>query len=130
MPKSYTIFTILFYLCILIFGNVIFLIVFDWNPTETGLTNVVFFNISFLSLFLPMLTCRHDDERNQIGGQRLLSYIYFIINTLITVYLIYNNICLKSTLIVQILLLGLFILCYFGIMRANVRSNHAFGKCK
>ena len=128
MSKSTSVSTFLFYLCIPIFGNALYFIVCDGNPTESVIVNIIFFNIAFFCLFLPAITSRKTDEIHQSGGLRFLCSIYWIITTLIASCFVYNYVCLKTTLIVQTLLLGLFLFFYLGILRANERSNQALGK--
>ena len=128
MSKSTSVSTFLFYLCIPIFGNALYFIVCDGNPTESEIANIAFFNIAFICLLLPALTKCKADEKHHSGGQRILSSIYLIITTLIASCFIYNYVSLKTTLIVQTLFLGLFLFCYLGTLSANERSNHAVGK--
>lgn len=117
--------TLIMYLIIPIVGNGAYFIGCNGNYPSCGMISMIFFNISFLCLFLPLLTNSRGDEVQQRGGQRLLASMYLVIESVIALLYIFNNAKATSAGVVQLLLFGVFILIYFGINRANLQSTQS-----
>lgn len=119
-----TISSLLMLLCIPLFGNAAYFFAFGGHDgPDCGKICLIFFNISFLCLFLPLLFQSVKDSSYLKGGQCLFSVWYLIIETIIAFLFICREGSPKAALITQFLLLGIFLMCFFGISSMNTKTN-------
>lgn len=117
---------ILMYLCIPLIGNGVYFLTFyeDGSPS-CGLLCLLFFNISFLCLFLPFLSSKVKDSSYLKGGENLFCVWYFIIETIIAFLFILKEGSPTAALVTQMLLLGLFMILFFRISSANQNTHRS-----
>lgn len=117
--------SLLMLLCIPLFGNGAYFIAFGDNAPECGITCLVFFNISFLCLFLPMLFGNVKDSAFLKGGAFIVATWYLIIEIIVAILFLSNKGSITAALLTQFLLLGIFLICFFRLTSTNERTERS-----
>ena len=120
-----SLFAILMYICIPLIGNGVYFLTFGDDGPSCGLLCLLFFNISFLCLFLPFLSSRVKDSSYLKGGERLFCVWYFIIETITAFFFILKDGSSNAALVTQMLLLGLFLILFFGMSASNQTTHRS-----
>lgn len=114
---------ILMYICIPLFGNGVYFLSFKNDEPPCGPLCMIFFNIAFMCLFLPFLSSKVKDSSYLKGGENIFCLWYFIIETIIAFLFIYNDGSSNAALVIQMLLLGLFLILFFSMSFSNQKTN-------
>lgn len=112
---------ILMYLCIPLFGNGLYFLSYGSDGPECGITCIIFFNVAFFCLFLPNLF-DSDKETNARGVRQLLATSYLVLESLVAFFFIVISASQNSALVIQGILLGVYLILFFGIAAADKRT--------
>lgn len=104
---------ILMYFCIPLFGNGLYFLIYGSSGPACGVTTIIFFNAAFICLFLPYLF-DYNKENHSRGVRQVLATSYMIVESLVTLLFIVNSATQTSALVTQGILLGLFLILFFG----------------
>lgn len=104
-------------------GNALYFIYFEDSYPNCGVACVVFFNLAFLSLFLPMFATAVTKSEYLKSGLQLLAWGYFFIEVLLAVCLLGNNSPAKTALLWQAAFFVIFIALFFYIDNSNRKTN-------
>lgn len=118
-----TIPSILMLLCIPFFGNGAYFLAFGNDGPECGIISLIFFNISFLCLFLPLLSRKVKDSAYLNKGENLFAIWYLVIESIVAFLFIYNNGSAVAASVSQFLLLGIFLVSYLRMVNANSQTD-------
>lgn len=110
---------LLMLLCIPLIGNGVYFLNYGKDGPSCGLICLLFFNISFLCLFLPLITRKVKVASYFKGGERLYCVWYLIIESIVAFLFIANNASNNMALVIQMILLGLFLVTVFGMTAIN-----------
>lgn len=117
------VYTILIYLCIALIGNATYFFACQGEYPECGTVSLVFFNVSVLCQLFPTLTNKTDDEKNQKNGQFFICSTYLISEIILAGFCTLKNVDFATAGTIQILMLGIFLIVYFGVAKANEKTN-------
>ena len=112
---------ILMYLCIPFFGNGLYFLIYGSDGPPCGITSMIFFNVAFICLFLPYLF-DSDKETHARGVKRVLASTYMIIEAMVALLFISNDGSRSSAVIVQGILLGIFLIVFFGVAATDEKT--------
>lgn len=118
-----TIPVILMLLCIPIFGNGAYFLAFGKEGPECGIISLIFFNISFLGLFLPLLSKNIKNSSFLNKGESFFATWYLIIESVIAFLFIYNQGSAVTALVTQFIILGIFLIIYLRMVNINAETN-------
>lgn len=116
-------YTILIYIIIAIACNGLYFFACNGEYPDCGTISMIFVNIAVLSQFLPLITSTQSEEKNQKNGQHLLCSIYLVIEILVAAFCLIKDKSLATAGSIQIILLSLFLIVYFSIAKANLKTN-------
>lgn len=116
-------YSILIYIFIALACNASYFFACHGEYPECGSISMIFVNISILCQFLPKISNIHKEEKNQKNGQYLICTTYLIIEILLASIFILNDKSFVTSGTIQIVLLCMFLITYFGMARANLNSN-------
>ncbi len=123
-------FTILIYLAVAIVGNGAFYFACQGNYDSCSIVSTVFFNISVLCQFLPLLTNKEQHEKNQRNGQILICSLYLVAVVLWSAWSIGFQVSYVTSGTIQIILFGIFIIGYLSTAKANEKVTYAIADQK
>lgn len=114
---------VVLYLVVPLFVNCVYFIGYNsWYPDCSNVC-LVFFNLAWVSTLLPLLLCDRTEEKSHKGGQRIIASVYFFVELVMAICLLFNDASFYLAMGLQLLLFVSFILAYFCIDRANIRSS-------
>ena len=119
------IYTIIIYTCITLICNALYYFACEDSYPDCGTLSIVFVNLALLSQFLSLIIKNDMVENNQKNGQRFICSVYLIFEIIVAGFCVYNNVSIVKAGILQILMFGVFIITFFGIARAYVKTNRA-----
>lgn len=114
---------ILMLLCIPLFGNGIYFFAFGQDGPECGIISLIFFNISFLCLFIPLLSKKVKDSSYLNKGESLYVTWYLIIESIVAFLFIYYHASAVTATVIQLILLGIYIISYLSMMNVNAHTD-------
>lgn len=114
---------VLMLLCIPLFGNGVYFLNFGDDGPSCGLICLLFFNISFLCLCLPLITKKVKDSSYLKGGEGLYCAWYLIIESIVAFLFIANNGSDNAALVTQMIMLGIFLILFFGMSSLNQATD-------
>ena len=123
-------YTILIYLSIAVIGNLAYFIGCHDNYPDCGTLSIIFFNVALLCQLFPRFTNKNNDEKNQKNGQHLLCCMYLGVEILAAFICISKNVSIETASVTQFILLGIFLVSFFGMARANVKTNESLREFK
>lgn len=112
-------------LLIPLIGNAIYLTAFHDMYPDCGNWCILFFNISFLTLFLPALWNWKHGGRYLKSGQQLIATFYLSMECVLAIWLLSENQSSKTALLWQMALLGVFLLIFFWIAKKNTHTEES-----
>lgn len=110
---------LLMYLCIPLFGDGLYFLLYGNEGPECGVISLIFFNIAFLSLFLPYVTTSVKDSSFLKKGLSTVTGFYMVIESILAFMFISLDGSERVALTVQCLVLGLFLIIFFRIVHTN-----------
>lgn len=113
---------ILIYLAIPLVGNGIYFLSYGTHGPACGIISIIFFNVAFLCLFLPKL---FDADKQVIsrGVRKVLASTYMMLEAVLALIFISGNTSENTALVVQGILLGLFLVIFFGVATMDKKSK-------
>lgn len=117
--------SILSTICLGVAGNILYFIVFGGHFPECGAWTLVFFNLAFLSLFLPLVSKRVYRSQYLSSGAGVICSAYFIIEVIIAVSLLDNDSSIPCAIAWQSGLLFLFLFVFLFNESANLRTHNS-----
>lgn len=112
----------LMYLCIPLFGNGVYFLSFGGDGPSCGIISIIFFNVAFLCLLLPYLFDT-DKEVGARGVRKTTATFYMIIEAVIAFLFISNSASKSTALVTQAILLGIFLIIFFGIASMDKKTK-------
>lgn len=112
----------LMYLCIPLFGNGLYFLAYGGDGPSCGIISIIFFNVAFLCLFLPYLF-DSDKEVGARGVRKVTATYYMIIESVFAFLFIANSASEHTALVTQAILLGIFLIIFFGIASMDKKTN-------
>lgn len=110
-------------LCLAVLGNAIYFVAFMHGHTPScGTSCLIFFNVAFLSQFIPLWSRSVRRSGYLVHGQSLICAAYFVVEVIAAIYLLKNDVDVSSALILQMCAFGLFLFLYFFNESANHQS--------
>lgn len=106
-----------------IFGNLIYFIFYHGNYPECGTACVIFFNIAFCCLFLPLIANNVHRSEYLVSGLNMLCWIYFFVETLLAICLLSNSTPAGNALLWQFAILAVFLVIFFTLDNANRKTD-------
>lgn len=113
---------LLMYLCIPLFGNGIYFLTYGSDGPPCGIVSIIFFNVAFLCLLLPYLF-DSDKEVGARGVRKTAATYYMIIESVIAFLFISNSASERTALVTQAILLGIFLIIFFGIASMDNKTR-------
>lgn len=123
-------YSILIYLCIAVICNVTYFFACQGDYPKCGTISLILVNVAILCQILPKLTNNCRDEKNQKNGQHFLCSSYLIAEIIIASFCTVRDVAFATAGTIQILMLGIFLITYFGIARANVKTNQSIAESR
>lgn len=119
------IFSILAIIFLALAGNLAYFIYYHNNEPSCGLSCVIFFNLSALSLFLPCIAPTVFRSQHLSSSLSLVCGLYFIIETILAAIFITNHNSRQEALVIQLVVFIVFMALIFYINGVNRRTDLA-----
>lgn len=114
-----------------ILGNLAYFFYYHGSFPNCGTTCIIFFNIAFLCLFLPLLSHDVDRSLHLKDGAQVSAWIYFIVEAILCLTLLSSEKATwENALIWQIIVLALFLIFFFYNNEANRKSDIALKEAR
>ncbi|MDE6649631.1 MAG: hypothetical protein K2K45_06855 [Muribaculaceae bacterium] len=123
-------YTVLIYLIIALVGNVTFYFACQGEYDSCAVVSSVFFNISVLCQILPLFINKEEHEKNQKNGQKLICSLYLLFTIIVSVWSMCFDVSYVTSGTIQIIMLGIFLIAFFSVAKANVKSNRSISEAE